>query len=173
MSIAFRPADPEGGGQPSGATAGNFTLVLFLEKIQMPHSVKIFLAKFGQLGYTSFSHGGSSSVGRAPGCGPGGRGFKPLLSPQKFTPRFRGVFFMSVPDARTHVELLQEHIQSETLCVSHRTACRFAEKTRFFRSPWAGRRCAAASHPAFFKGKILKRPGLFCCGVRPVYVCSV
>ncbi len=92
MSIAFRPADPEGGGQSSGATAGNFTLVLFLEKIQMPHSVKIFLAKFGQLGYTSFSHGGSSSVGRAPGCGPGGRGFKPLLSPQKFTLRFRGVF---------------------------------------------------------------------------------
>jgi hypothetical protein len=25
--------------------------------------------------------GGSSSVGRAPGCGPGGRGFNPRLSP--------------------------------------------------------------------------------------------
>lgn len=30
------------------------------------------------------SCGGSSSVGRAPGCGPGGRGFKSHLSPQKF-----------------------------------------------------------------------------------------
>ena len=45
--------------------------------------------------------------------------------------------------------------QFETLCVSNHTACRFAEKTRFFRSLWAGRRCAAASHFAFFKGKML------------------
>jgi oligoribonuclease (3'-5' exoribonuclease) len=28
------------------------------------------------------AHGGYSSVGRAPGCGPGGRGFKPRYSPQ-------------------------------------------------------------------------------------------
>ena len=26
-------------------------------------------------------HGGYSSAGRAPGCGPGGRGFKPRYSP--------------------------------------------------------------------------------------------
>ena len=45
--------------------------------------------------------------------------------------------------------------QFETRCVSNHTACRFAEKTRFFRSLWAGRRCAAASHFAFFKGKML------------------
>jgi hypothetical protein len=29
------------------------------------------------------SHGGYSSAGRAPGCGPGGRGFKPRYSPQE------------------------------------------------------------------------------------------
>ena len=40
-------------------------------------------------------------------------------------------------------------------CISNHTACRFAEKTRFFRSLWAGRRCAAASRSAFFKGKTL------------------
>ena len=39
----------------------------------------------------------------------------------------------------------------ETLCVSNHTACRFAEKTRFFRSLWAGRRCAAVSRFTFFK----------------------
>ena len=33
------------------------------------------------------------------------------------------------------------------------TACRFAEKTRFFRSLLAGRRCAAASRFSFFKGE--------------------
>ena len=36
-----------------------------------------------------------------------------------------------------------EQFQCETLRVSNHTACRFAEKTRFFRSLWAGRRCAA------------------------------
>ena len=45
--------------------------------------------------------------------------------------------------------------QFETLCVSNHTACRFAEKTRFFRSLWAGRRCAAASRFTFFKDDTL------------------
>ena len=48
-----------------------------------------------------------------------------------------------------------EQFQFETLCVSNHTACRFAEKTRFFRSLWAGRRCAAASRFTFFKGETL------------------
>ena len=48
-----------------------------------------------------------------------------------------------------------EHFQFETLCDSNHTAWRFAEKTRFFRSLLAGRRCAAASHFAFYKGKML------------------
>ena len=39
---------------------------------------------------------------------------------------------------------LIEHFQFETLCVSNHTACRFAEKARFFRSVQNGRRCAAA-----------------------------
>ena len=51
-----------------------------------------------------------------------------------------------------------EHLPCETLCVSHHTAWRFAEKTRFFRSLWAGRRCAVTSHFAFFKGKMLYAP---------------
>ena len=34
-----------------------------------------------------------------------------------------------------------EHFQFETRCVSNHTACRFAEKTLFFRLVWAGRRC--------------------------------
>ena len=53
------------------------------------------------------------------------------------------------------VSLVPEHFQFETLRVPNHTACRFAEKTRFFRSLLAGRRCAAASHFAFFKGKML------------------
>ena len=83
---------------PSAQVADVFILEGFLEKIQMSRPAKIFLAKLCRFGYTSFLHGGSSSVGRAPGCGPGGRGFKPLLSPQKFTPRFRGVFSFPLPD---------------------------------------------------------------------------
>ncbi|WP_299395927.1 hypothetical protein, partial [uncultured Desulfovibrio sp.] len=43
----------------------------------------------------------------------------------------------------------------ETLRVSNHTACRFAEKAQFFRSLWAGRRCAAASRFTFFKGETL------------------
>ena len=42
--------------------------------------------------------------------------------------------------------------QFETFCVSNHTACRFAEKTQFFRSLSAGLCCAAASHFAFFMG---------------------
>ena len=41
------------------------------------------------------------------------------------------------------------------LRISNHTACRFAEKTRFFRSLWAGRRCAAASRFTFFKVETL------------------
>ncbi|MCI7569609.1 MAG: hypothetical protein MSH25_09685 [Desulfovibrio sp.] len=48
-----------------------------------------------------------------------------------------------------------EQFQFETLRVSNHTACRFAEKTRFFRSLWAGRRCVAASRFTFFKGETL------------------
>ncbi|HIX41317.1 MAG TPA: hypothetical protein H9857_11060 [Candidatus Desulfovibrio intestinigallinarum] len=48
-----------------------------------------------------------------------------------------------------------EHFQFEMLCISNHTACRFAEKARFFRSLWAGRRCAAASRFTFFKVETL------------------
>ena len=41
------------------------------------------------------------------------------------------------------------------LRISNHTACRFAEKARFFRSFGAGRRCAAASRFTFFKGETL------------------
>ena len=50
---------------------------------------------------------------------------------------------------------LIEHFQFETLRVSNHTACRFAEKTRFFRSLWAGWRCAAALRFTFFKVETL------------------
>ena len=43
----------------------------------------------------------------------------------------------------------------ETLRAPNHTAWRFAKKTRFSRSLWAGRRCAA-SHFAFFTGKMLQ-----------------
>ena len=56
----------------------------------------------------------------------------------------------------THGQLRKlEHFQFEMLCISNHTACRFAEKTRFFRSLWAGRRCAAASRFTFFKVEML------------------
>ena len=48
-----------------------------------------------------------------------------------------------------------EHFQFETLCVSNHTACRFAEKTQFFRLLLARRRCAAASRFSSFKVEIL------------------
>ena len=41
------------------------------------------------------------------------------------------------------------------LRISNHTACRFAEKARFFRSLLAGRRCAAASRFTFEKGETL------------------
>ena len=48
-----------------------------------------------------------------------------------------------------------EHFQFEMRSISNHTACRFAEKARFFRSLWAGRRCAAASRFIFFKVETL------------------
>ena len=50
-----------------------------------------------------------------------------------------------------------EHFQIERHCVSDHTACRCVEKMRFFSPLWAGRRCAAASHFTFFKGKTFYR----------------
>ena len=44
-----------------------------------------------------------------------------------------------------------EQFRFETLRVPNHTACLFAEKARFFRLVWAGRRCAAASRFAFEK----------------------
>ena len=48
-----------------------------------------------------------------------------------------------------------KHFQFEMLRIPNHTACRFAEKARFFRLLWAGRRCAAASRFTFFKGERL------------------
>ena len=48
---------------------------------------------------------------------------------------------------------IQSIFNLKPLRVSNHTACRFAEKTRFFRSLWAGRRCAAASRSPFSKAK--------------------
>ena len=45
--------------------------------------------------------------------------------------------------------------QFEALRASNHTACRFAEKARFFRSLRAGRRCAAASRFYLFKAETL------------------
>ena len=42
------------------------------------------------------------------------------------------------------------------LCALHHAACRFAGKNAVFRSPRAVRHQAAASHLAFFKGKMLR-----------------
>ena len=60
-----------------------------------------------------------------------------------------------LPDDGCMPENALEQFQFETLRVSNHTACRFAEKARFFRSLWAGRRCAAASRFTFFKGETL------------------
>ena len=45
------------------------------------------------------------------------------------------------------------HFQFEMLRISNHTACRFAEKTRFFRSLWAGRRCPPPRVSPFSKLK--------------------
>ena len=67
-------------------------LVFFLKKIQK-EKCKFLLAYFSGCAYTRLRYGGSSSVGRAPGCGPGGRGFKSHLSPHKeISPLSSGVF---------------------------------------------------------------------------------
>ena len=51
-----------------------------------------------------------------------------------------------------------EHFQFEMLCISNHTVCRFAEKTRFFRSLRAGRHYVAASRFTFFKVETLYCP---------------
>lgn len=58
-------------------------------------------------------------------------------------------------------------VQFEMLCASNHTACRFAEKVRFFRSLRAGQCCAVASRISFFKGKTLYFFGIWNekCGV--------
>ena len=76
---------------PRRATLGS--VVTFLDKIQMKLCGKNACKRKNTCVYES-SRGGSSSVGRAPGCGPGGRGFKSHLSPHNFpAPQRRGFFF--------------------------------------------------------------------------------
>ena len=55
------------------------------------------LAYFSGYAYTRLRYGGSSSVGRAPGCGPGGRGFKSHLSPHKEIPPLSSGVFLFLP----------------------------------------------------------------------------
>lgn len=55
------------------------------------------LAYFSGCAYTRLRYGGSSSVGRAPGCGPGGRGFKSHLSPHKEIPPLSSGVFLFLP----------------------------------------------------------------------------
>ena len=52
------------------------------------------------------------------------------------------------------------HFRFAALCVFNHTACRFAQKPRFFRSMPAGQRCPAASRSACFNGKALQGAGL-------------
>ena len=54
---------------------------------------------------------------------------------------------------------LQEHFPCESFYVAHYTVCRFAVKTRFFRSRWAGRHCVAASRFLFSKLKRFQKSG--------------
>ena len=63
-------------------------------------------------------------------------------------PRKRALFVSQSQDL--------DQFQFEMLRISNHTACRFAEKTRFFRSLLAGRRCAAASRFTFFKVETLQ-----------------
>ena len=71
-------------------------LVFFLKKIQK-EKCKFLLAYFSGCAYTRLRYGGSSSVGRAPGCGPGGRGFKSHLSPHKEIPPLSSGGFLFLP----------------------------------------------------------------------------
>ena len=71
-------------------------IVFFLKKIQK-EKCKFFLAYFSGCAYTRLRYGGSSSVGRAPGCGPGGRGFKSHLSPHKEIPPLSSGVFLFLP----------------------------------------------------------------------------
>lgn len=71
-------------------------LVFFLKKIQK-EKCKFLLAYFSGCAYTRLRYGGSSSVGRAPGCGPGGRGFKSHLSPHKKIPPLSSGVFLFLP----------------------------------------------------------------------------
>lgn len=48
------------------------------------------------------------------------------------------------------------HFSCGRLCVPHHTVWRFTEKTRFSRSPWAGRRCAVTSRFPFIKSQTLQ-----------------
>ena len=134
------------------------------------------------------SSSNAPAAGRTPSCGPRApimQAVEPLLW------RHRGHKTQTVPSAgperlaaapgraarlhhgrnraaRIRRGRLSEHFQVETLHVSTHTACRFAEKTRFFRSLWAGRRCAAASRLAFFKDKTLHVAQIPCATAREV-----
>ena len=92
---------PAGDGPWSGKTgvlSRYGMLVFFLKKIQK-ENCKFLLAYFPRCAYTRLRHGGSSSVGRAPGCGPGGRGFKSHLSPHKKIPPLSSGVFLFLPPA--------------------------------------------------------------------------
>ncbi len=70
----------------------NFFYILGRVKIFFKKSEKKACQKRTQ-SVELFFDGGCSSVGRAPGCGLGGRGFKPHHSPHKFCPVFLQGFF--------------------------------------------------------------------------------
>lgn len=74
---------------------------------------------------------------------------------KKRTSAARYMIFPSRQGAGENGLLSLEHFPFETRSISNHTACRFTKKTLFFRSIPAGRRYAAASRFALFKGKAL------------------
>ena len=65
--------------------------------------------------------------------------------------------FASVPQTPPNIQRQLEHFQFETRSVSNHTACRFAEKTRFFRSLFAD---GAVPPPRVLPFPKVKRSGL-------------
>ena len=108
-------------------------LVFFLKKIQK-EKCKFLLAYFSGCAYTRLRYGGSSSVGRAPGCGPGGRGFKSHLSPHKeMHPAFeRGFSFSAVAGLKGASGPRRGGMRARTRPCFFPVRCAWGKTVRFF-----------------------------------------
>ena len=139
------PAPAEGGQGGGGGQGGSEGRRPALEQENIRQQISALQSRVSMLSATLAS---GDTTRLRPARQPGSPDFLPHSQPcahNSLPPSCADCQRPKAEENARSLPLFLEQFPFETLRVPNHTACRFVEKTRFFRLVWAGRRCAAAS----------------------------